>query len=134
MTRKDKILSPEERAKLLDAVHGIRKTVQWKPGKDIVHLTKRQNMKHLNASASLLDYNGLISALARNERNLVYLYEFSGTYYAIRGFVEQKEWLIVFGASGLMETAFPPENIDDYLKHRGFVLLARIEEVLKWTS
>ena len=55
MTRKYEILTPEERAKLLDAPHGIRKTVQWKPGKDILHLKKQQNMKHLTLSASLLE-------------------------------------------------------------------------------
>ena len=39
-----------------------------------------------------------------------------------------------FGAGGLMETAFPPENIDDYLVRRGFIFLGYIEEVLKWTK
>ena len=33
-----------------------------------------------------------------------------------------------------METAFPPENIDDYLVRRGFIFLGYIEEVLKWTK
>ena len=85
-------MTPEERAKLLNALHGIRKVVQWKPGKDILH-----------------DY-------------------------AVRGFLEEKEWLVIFGTGGVMETAFPPENIDHYLGHRGFVPLGRIEEVLKWTE
>ena len=40
----------------------------------------------------------------------------------------------LFGAGGLMETAFPPENIDDYLARRGFIFLGYIEEVLKWTK
>jgi len=74
MTRKHEILSPEERAKLLDALHGIRKAVQWKPGKDIFHLKKRQKMKHLTLSASLLDYHEVISALVGNGRNIIYLY------------------------------------------------------------
>ena len=42
--------------------------------------------------------------------------------------------LVIFGTGGVMETAFPPENIDHYLEHRGFVPLGRIEEVLKWTE
>jgi len=135
VTRKHEILTPEERAKLLDALHDIRKTVQWKPGKDILHLKKRQKMKHLTLSASLSDYHEVISALIENERNIIYLYEFKGThYYAVRGFIDEKEWLVIFGTSGVMETAFPPENIDHYLEHRGFVPLGRIEEVLKWTE
>jgi hypothetical protein len=76
VTRKYEILPLEERAKLLDALHGIRKAVQWKPGKDIFHLKKRQKMKHLTLSASLLDYHEVISALVGNERNIIYLYEF----------------------------------------------------------
>ena len=92
-------------------------------------------MKHLTLSASLLDYHEVISALIENERNIIYLYEFKGThYYAVRGFIDEKEWLVIFGTSGVMETAFPPENIDHYLEHRGFVPLGRIEEVLKWTE
>jgi len=46
----------------------------------------------------------------------------------------EKEWLVIFGTGGVMETAFPPEHIDHYLEHRGFVPLGRIEEVLKWTE
>ena len=67
----------------------------------------------------------------------MYLYDFGGThYYAVRGFWDddEHEWLVLFGTGGLMETAFPPENMDDYLARRGFVLLGRIEEVLKWTK
>ena len=135
VTRKHEILTPEERAKLLNALHGIRKVVQWKPGKDILHLKKRQKMKHLPLSATLLDYHEAISALIGNEQNIIYLYEFRGThYYAVRGFLGEKEWLVIFGTGGVMETAFPPENIDHYLAHRGFVPLGRIEEVLKWTE
>ncbi len=33
-----------------------------------------------------------------------------------------------------METAFPPEDTDDYLERRGFVFLGRLGEVLKWTD
>jgi len=133
--RKHEILTNEERAKLLEALHFIRKTVQWKQGKDILHLKKRQKMNHLPLSASLVDYNKIISALIGNERNIIYLYEFRGMYYyAVRGFIHEKEWLAIFGANAVMETAFPPENIDYYLERRGFVLLGRMKEVLKWTE
>ena len=32
-----------------------------------------------------------------------------------------------------METAFPPEDMDEYLERRGFILLGHIEEIFKWT-
>lgn len=133
MKRKQDILTPRERGKLIDAVHDIRKNIQWKPGKDLFHLKKRQKMKHLTSSDSLVDYHELISALVGNDQNIIYLYEFRGAhYYAVRGFVQMKEWLVIFGAKGIMETAFPPKNIDSYLERRGFILLGRLEEVLQW--
>jgi hypothetical protein len=68
----------------------------------------------------------------RNGQNTVYLYEFSGDHcYVARGVTQNREWLVIFGGGGLMETAFPPEDVDDYIERRGFVLLGRIDEVLK---
>ena len=55
-------------------------------------------------------------------------------YYAVRGFAANKEWLVIFGRGGLMETAFPPQNIDEYLERRGFIFLGRVEEILQWTK
>ncbi len=49
----------------------------------------------------------------RNIQNIVYLYEFREThYYAARGFAATNEWLVIFGRGGVMETAFPPENMN----------------------
>jgi hypothetical protein len=135
MPSKHDILTPEERHRLLDALKGIREKIQWKPGKEITHLRKRQKMVHIDPSSTLSDYNGIISDLVKQERNLLYIYEFNGIYYyAVRGFVNEKEWLVIFGAGGMMETAFPPEKIDDYLSHRGFIFFDRIEEILRWTG
>ncbi len=72
----------------------------------------------------------------RNGSSIVYLYDFSGThYYAVRGFSKDNdEWLVIFGQNGVIETAFPPEIPDNYLERRGFVHIARVEEVLEWTK
>jgi hypothetical protein len=73
--------------------------------------------------------------LVREPQNAVYLYEFGNDrYYAVRGTSGDREWLVIFGPDGLMETAFPPEEVDECLERRGFILLAGVEEVLKWTD
>jgi len=91
-------------------------------------------MQHIPFSASLSDYEKMIADIVKNDRNMVYLYDFEGIhYYGVRGFVGNAEWLVIFGAGGVMETAFPPMDIDDYLYRRGFVWVGMIEEVLKWT-
>lgn len=135
ISKKAEILSSAERRRLLDALDKIQERVRWKPGKDLIHLDKRRKMKHLPRAASISDYEEHIHEIVRDRRNILYLYEFGRThYYAARGIAEGNDWIVLFGAGGLMETAFPPENIDDYLVRRGFIFLGYIEEVLKWTK
>lgn len=135
MLEKGEILSLDEKMEMLKALQVIQKRISWKSGKDHVHLKKRQRMGHLSASASMSDYDQVISDIVRDGNNVVYLYEFGDAhYYAVRGFSQSREWLVVFGSGGMMETAFPPEDMDGYLERRGFVLLGYIEEILQWTK
>lgn len=129
------MLSTVEQAALVEALTALRGKVRWKPGKDIVHHQKRQDMEHLPASCSLAGYEKRILDIVRNGQNIVYLYEVRGIhFYAVRGFKADNEWLVIFGRDGVMETAFPPENMDEYLAARGFVVLGHVEEVLRWTK
>jgi len=132
--QKLEMLSQNEILRMVDALRAIRQRVRWKPGKDSAHTEKRRKMQHIPFSASLSDYEKMIADIVKNDRNMVYLYDFEGIhYYGVRGFVDNAEWLVIFGAGGVMETAFPPMDIDDYLYRRGFVWVGMIEEVLKWT-
>ena len=134
MNRIENILSREERTELIEALRLIRKNIQWKADKDIVHLKKRQRMGHISLSATILDYEKIITDIVQNDSNILYVYEFKdSTFYAIRGFVQESEWLVIYGSKGVMETAFPPEDIDDYLNKRGFIFIGQIKEVLQWT-
>lgn len=118
---------------LVDALKSMRQNISWKPGKDIVHLEKRKRMEHIPHSASLRDYEKLISEVVDDGNNILYLYEYRNVnFYAVRGFIQNKEWLIIFGPGGLMETAFPPEDMDDYLNKRGFIFIGPVKEVLTW--
>jgi hypothetical protein len=129
----ENVLSEEDRITLIDALKVISNKVCWKPGKDIAHLKKRRRMKHL--SGILADYEQVIYDIVKNAQNTVYLYDFMETqYYAVRGFAANNEWLVIFGRGGLMETAFPPQNIDEYIERRSFIFLGRIKEVLQWTK
>jgi len=134
MIRIENILSTEERNALIEALFSIRNKIQWKAGKDYAHLKKRQRMNHVSISATISDYDKIIYDIAQNDNNILYIYEFKAcNYYAIRGFAQEKEWLIIYGPNGIMETAFPPEDTDGYLNKRGFVLIGQIKEVLQWT-
>jgi hypothetical protein len=92
-------------------------------------------MGHLPPHYSLEDYNKVISSIVREGQNLAYLYEFAGErYYAVRGPFKDREWLVIFSRDGIMETAFPPEEMEQYLAWRGFMPVGRIKEVLRWSE
>ena len=127
------LFTVHEKEDLIKAIQAIRQRIFWKKGKDQLHLVKRRNMGHISSKSSLCDYEMIISQLVHGN-NVLYLYEFGEKhFYAVRGFFESKEWLVIFGSGGLMETAFPPDDMDDYLYRRGFVLIGPLEEILTWT-
>lgn len=109
----------------------LRQRIQWKPGKAASHLEKRKVMGHLPQESSVEDYNGVIRDLVSDAEHAVYVYRFgSERYYAIKGPVSGMEWLVIATRDGVVETAFPPDRVDEYLHKRGFVLIGTINEVL----
>lgn len=112
------------------ALRAIRRHVRWKQGKAAAHLEKRKDLGHLPAEYSVEKYNELIQALVQGVEHRVYFYRFgSKRYYAVRGTVRDTEWLVIATKEGVIETAFPPDAIDDYLSRRGFILIGTIQEV-----
>jgi hypothetical protein len=129
------MLTSDERAEMVTALSAVQERIRWKPNKGIRHLEKRKRLGHLPPRYSMDDYHKAISSIVRDDQNLVYLYEFAGEhYYAVIGPFEDREWLVIFSREGIMETAFPPEEIEPYLARRGFVLAGRIKEVLRWNK
>ena len=114
------------------AVSRLRVAVYWKPGKDIQHLEKRKALGHLPQDCQIKDYNKLISELVQGLENEVYLYEFgSQRYYMLRGKIKEKEWVVIFSMEGIIETAFPPQNVEEYLSKRNASLLGKVEEIVR---
>jgi hypothetical protein len=120
----------EIRQLAIAATQMLRSRVRWKPGKDVEHLAKRIRQGHLKAETSMSDYNRIISELLLNDDSAVYHYPFDGDdYFGLVGEFEDKTWLIILGANGLMETAFPPKEPTSYLIKRGFVYLGKMKEI-----
>jgi len=114
-----------------DALRRVRAQLRWKPGRDIAHLRKRQRRGHLLAEASMETYNQLIQNLVHAPDSLAYRYPVGEhSYYAIRGRVEQREWLVIFDVQGVLETAFPPTDIEGYLSRQGFEYVGTVGEIL----
>ena len=122
--------SPALWADVAAALRAVHAEISWKAGKDLQHLAKRQALGHLPTTASVESYNALIRTLAKGPGK-VYRYRFRGAdYFAVQGIVHTRAWLLIFDPLGLIETAFPPDDLDHYLDARGFQYLATIAEIL----
>lgn len=114
------------------ALEALRRSIQWKPGKDLTHLEKRKRRGHLSKEFSLEDLNRLIQNLIHQDTSKIYLYRFGeNRYYIVRGEIEKKEWFIIFSKEGIIETVFPPRNAERYLSRRGMALLGEMREIVK---
>ena len=121
----------DDRRAAAEAIRALRAEVRWKPGKAAAHLVKRKAQGHLPASATLDEYNGLVVGVLNGLDNSVYRYPFGGRdFYAVRGEAQGRDWLVIFGADGVMETAFPPDDMTDYLINRGFVPMGPVRMVV----
>ena len=61
-------------------------------------------------------YNELIRKLVHTPSRVVYRDPVPGrTYYAVRGLVFEREWLMIFDRHGVLETAFSPNDMDGYV-------------------
>ncbi|MBI1926344.1 hypothetical protein HYR99_19130 [Candidatus Poribacteria bacterium] len=124
-------VSNEIRQEIASAIEAIRQQVVWKPGKDQQHLGKRKSMGHLPESEALENYNHLIQSIAQNPRHDVYLYVFGqARYYGVVGDALNARWLVLVSPEGVMETAFPPDDLQGYLDKRGFEFLGKVGEFL----
>lgn len=113
------------------ALGSLVRQIRWKPHKAEQHLARRKGFGHLSDQAKIEDYNAVISAVLNARQSLVYHYSFGARdYYAVSGDFDGVSWLIIFTASGILETAFPPDDLADYLATRGFGLLGSIEELV----
>jgi hypothetical protein len=118
-------------SRVAEAIRKIRARVEWKPGKGDVHLEKRRTLGHLSTTATLAEYDALIQTVVGYPQARVFIYRVSeSVYVAVRGIVSGRSWLIIFSLTGLMETAFPPDDIDAYVAQPGFTEIGTVEEFL----
>ena len=118
-----------------DILAKIRFTIRqaqtrWKPGKDTIHLTKRIALGHLPSQSTLVDYETTIRAILNSERGKVYLfyYQSQSPYPTVTAKIENSDWVVIINLDGTMETAFSPENLDDYLSDPAYKYVGLLDE------
>jgi hypothetical protein len=109
----------------------IQASIQWKPGKDIQHLKTRIHYGHLPGSATLIDYEAIIAHIVGDKTAVVYVYAWTQSIYpTIVANYQNRQWLVMFGLNGVMETAFPPTKPDEYLADPRFRYIGTVQELL----
>lgn len=119
------------RSQVAGAILQARTEILWKPGKDWEHLKKRIGYGHLSPDTSLEGYNQIISTVLQAPCIVVYLFLRQET--ACLTVVSQYNgllWLVIFSLSGIIETAFPSDNPDEYLADKDYVYIGTVKELL----
>jgi len=120
----------ELRSLAVAAAQMVRQRVRWKQGKDGEHLEKRISRGHLPPDATIDEYNQLIQRILQEAESNVYHYRFGRTdYFAVTSEIDGTSWLVLISAKGIMETAFPPDDMDDYIVQSKYVFLGKLKEL-----
>ncbi len=113
------------------AIRMVRHQPRWKPGKDLAHLEKRIRRGHFSPGTSMVQYNQLIQNILNEHDSEVYHYAFGqADYFSITHEIENRPWLVLISAKGMMETAFPPEDLQEYISKNKYVLLGKLKEIV----
>ena len=118
------------REAVVEALRQVRQQVRWRPGKAQPHLAKRVALGHLPAQATVATYETLIQAVVQTPTAVVWLYHWDTVAYpTVVSEVAGVLWLVMLGIDGVMETAFPPEDLPTYLADPRFTRLGTMEEL-----
>lgn len=114
------------------AIRTVQTRIRRKSGKGIQHLRTRQDYGHLPKTATLADYEAIIASILHDATAKVYVYvwQSEAIYPTVVGSHNDRRWLIMFSLDGVMETAFPPTDPEQYLSDPRFYYLGTVQEVL----
>jgi hypothetical protein len=124
-------LQSDELSRIREAICKVKAEIQWKAGKDLTHLQTRINYGHLPTSATISAYEAIIKAVLANPSSDVYVFRWQHVLYpTVVGNYQGSLWLVMFGLNGIMETAFPPSEPEQYLADPRFEYIGVLQEVL----
>jgi len=122
------LITQSLKTQIIKAIKLAQNRLIWKPGKDIKHLTKRIQLRHLSPNTTLAEYERLIYQVFNQPKAQLYLFQWGSTVYpTVVAIVENRLWLVMIGLDGVMETAFPPTDPDDYLADPAYFYVDLLE-------
>ena len=120
----------EDQGRIVDAVRRLRQGVRWKSGKDTQHLAKRIELGHLLVGTTLAEYEAIVIRVISTPTAEVFVYRWGEALYpTLVAEVKGARWLVMVVLDSVMETAFPPEDLETYLANLRFQRLGTLEEL-----
>ena len=120
----------EDQGRIVDAIRRLREGVRWRSGKDTQHLAKRIELGHLLVGTTLAEYEAIVIRVISTPTAEVFVYRWGEARYpTVVAEVEGARWLVMVALDGVMETAFPPEDLETYLANLRFQRLGTLEEL-----
>jgi hypothetical protein len=120
----------EDQGRIVDAIRRLRQGVHWRSGKDTQHLAKRIELGHLLVGTTLAEYEAIVIRVINTPTAEVFVYRWGEALYpTVVAEVEGARWLVMVGLDSVMETAFPPEDLETYLANLRFQRLGTLEEL-----
>ncbi len=115
-----------------NAIRLVQEQIHWRPGKDQVHVAKRIRLGQIPPGSSFAEYNAIIQFIVSNREASVYVYQFGNMYYpTVVATYQTRLWLAMFGMDGVMETAFPPDEPENYFQDPRYRLVGKLEDILR---
>ncbi|HRQ41272.1 MAG TPA: hypothetical protein PLD25_25420 [Chloroflexota bacterium] len=125
-------MSAQLQAQIANAVRLVQAQIQWRSGKEQIHLAKRSRLGHIPSGSPLAEYNAIIQFIVSDRKAFVYIYQFGNTYYpTVVTTYHTRLWLAMFGMDGVMETAFPPDDPENYFQDPRYHLVGKLEDILR---
>ncbi|MBE9175118.1 hypothetical protein IQ225_07005 [Synechocystis salina LEGE 06155] len=125
------LIEPKTLRTIIRSIEKAKRQICWKPNKANPHLLKRIRLNHLPASSDLKDYENLIQSILANPEAQVYIYTYDiDLYPKLTAYNQNRLWLLMLTAEGIVETAFPPSNPSNYLSNPAFTYLGKLGELL----
>jgi hypothetical protein len=75
-------------------------------------------------------YENIIHGILADKAAEVYVYTWEANIFpTVVGDYNHEKWLVMFSLSGIMETAFPPTDVEEYLSNPRFQKLGLMGEL-----
>jgi hypothetical protein len=113
---KSEVFMNDMRTLVKRAIKSVQSDIRWRYDSAEKHLAKRKARRQLPASATLADYEQIITTIVHNPQARVFVYRHEQRAYpTVVSVIGGEHWLVMLDESGFLESAFVIDRPERYL-------------------